>query len=152
MSDETFLYDDFFVPKDHPGIPIEVTVRGRVLTFYIKPDICTADKEYARTQAMTTKINSEGVLEVTNFDAGVLSFELLLRCLKAWPFKEADGTPVSINRDNLNALCDDVSEAVATALQKYIEVKRASYAPLEKVSVEASSQTDLPNPPSPQAA
>ena len=138
MSDETVLFEDFFVPADDPGVETSITVNGREVPLHIKRGLSLGDREAAKAVATKMDIDMEkGTVKLSSFDEGIFTIEMLFRCLKSWPFTK-DGVPVPITRENIRAL----KATAADEMSKLVNAltggsKDEALAPFEKPSDEA---------------
>lgn len=134
MSDETFLFDDFFVPQSDAGIEELVTIRGRQVPIFFKRGMSLGDREQAKAAATKTHITPKGELVIDGFDQGVFTIELLARLIKSWPFTR-NGTLVTVSRENIVALGADVADALQTVAEKYVSPQKTeALAPFETPS------------------
>lgn len=119
MSDDTFLFDDFFVPQSDAGVEELVTIRGRQVPVKFKRGLSLGDREAAKSAATKTHVSPRGELVVDGFDSGVFTVELLARVIKSWPFTR-NGALVTVSRENIQALGADVADALQTVAEKYV--------------------------------
>lgn len=122
MADEqqAFLYDDFFVSEEDPGIEVVLTVRGRDIPLRVASGISLGDQQ--EVQAMGVKKHFDFKTKqvvVDEVDESLITFELMRRYIKSWPFTFADGSPVPVNRKNIARLGADA----AAQLQEVINVQ-----------------------------
>ena len=137
MSEETFLADDFFY-KDSDTAPITISVRGRSVPFSIKRGVSAADIAAARKVAVKISFSPSGKPVLSNVDQEAFEQEIVFRCLKEWPFKEADGTPLPITRENLGDMAGDVVTALSQKIMSVMQGGQEANAPLESTSDAAS--------------
>jgi hypothetical protein len=117
MSEEqTFLFDDFFVDEADPGVVHTVTIRGREVPITCSRGISLADKEAATQASVKRHVAPNGKIVVDGIDDTALAVELLMRCIKSWPFTYKDGSTVPINRRNIRMLLSDACDALALAI------------------------------------
>lgn len=126
MPDETplFLFDDFFVDDADEGVVHEVTIRGRKVPITCKRDVTLADKEAAEQAAVRRHLDPTGRVVVDGIDSGVLAVELLVRCVKKWPFTFKDGKSVPITRENIRRMIADGAEALAQSIVEVVQAKQ----------------------------
>lgn len=137
MSDQEFLFDDFFF-NDEDTVPVEVEVRGRKIPFQLKKGVNAADLTSAKRVAMRLSFKEDGTPVVGDVDAAAFENELLARCIKGWPFKNADGSPVEITRANVGMLSGDVVQAVSQKIMLIMQKGQAALSPLGKPSADPS--------------
>lgn len=116
---QDFLYDDFFSPKDAPGIPTTIEVRGRELPVGLRVLNFGELREFMNKNARVT-IGPDGKpqIEVIQSDDGDANNKLILACLRSWPFKNSDGSMLEINEKHIDEMQPDVYAAL---LQKITE-------------------------------
>lgn len=151
---EVFLFDDFFVPNDDPGVEQNVTVDGREVPIFLKRGLSLGDREAAKSIATKTHISESGTFVVDSFDDGLFQVELLFRCIKSWPFTYAHGGPVPITRGNIVSMKAHAADAMTLLVQKLVgneEAKKEALAPFESPSDEASSSEAPAVPTSPSS-
>jgi hypothetical protein len=128
MADETktdlFLFDDFFVDDADAGVVHNVVIRGRVVPITTKRDVTLADKEAAEQAAVKRHLDPTGRVVVDGIDGGALAVEVLVRCIKSWPFTFKDGKPVPITRDNIRRMVADAAEALAQSIVSVTQAKQ----------------------------
>jgi hypothetical protein len=138
MSDEMFLFDDFFVPNDDPGVQVDVAINGRVVPIMVKRGLSLGDREAAKSVATKTRLDpTKGTLTAESFDEGAFVVELLFRCIKSWPFVR-DGKTVPVTRENILALKSSAADAFALLVQNLVQDKMEALAPFGKASDAAS--------------
>jgi hypothetical protein len=135
LDNETFLFEDFFIPADDPGVETSITVNGREIPLRVKRGLSLGDREAARAVATKMDIDlMKGTMKVDSFDEGVFTIELLFRCLVSWPFTK-DGVAVPITRDNIRALSSSAADEMAKLVQLFVGGnKEEALAPFEKPS------------------
>jgi hypothetical protein len=133
MADETktdvFLFDDFFVDDADAGVVHNVVIRGRVVPITTKRDVTLADKEAAEQAAVKRHLDPTGRVVVDGIDGGALAVEVLVRCIKSWPFTFGPnhpqaGKPVPITRDNIRRMVSDAAEALAQSIVSVTQAKQ----------------------------
>lgn len=137
MSDmsQEFLFEDFFVAADDPGVEEVVSINGRDVPLRIKRGITLKDIEEAKSKAIKTHLSPKGELVVDSVDEAQMTVEILARVIKAWPFVR-DGKQVPITRENLYLMRAEASEALQSLVKRLISGKKEALAPFEKPSVE----------------
>lgn len=143
---EPFLFDDFFVPDSDPGVEVTIPMRGRPVPFVLKRGITLKDKEEAAAAGMTRHIDENGRLVVDGLDDQKVTAELLVRCIKSWPFTHKDGSPVPITAENILSLVGDAGEKLVNALMKGIDAKTEFANGPFVTGSDAASQAQLPTP------
>lgn len=138
VSDEIFLFDDFFVPADDPGAEYNLDIRGRTIPIRVKRGLSLGDREASKAVATKSHINmTNGQIVVDGFDEGAFMIELLFRCIKSWPFTTKDGKAVPITRANLTQLRTESADAFAKLMNTLVgnaESKAEALAPFENPS------------------
>lgn len=130
-----FLYDDFFSPKDDPGIEIRPVVRGREVPIRVKRGLSLVAAAEARHRASTHVLNRQtGMPEVVAVDETRMNILLLQASLVSWPFRYRDGSPVPINEETIGELLGDVASAVLSEIQAMMEGRQKSLVPFEQPS------------------
>lgn len=126
-----FLFDDFFVALDEDdfGELVEVEIRGRQVPIYIKRGLSLADREAAKSQAIKTRIKPTGEIEIVSMDEAVFAIELMVRCIKSWPFKYSNGLPVEITRENIRAMLADAVDAISLKLISNMQIRQKQREP-----------------------
>lgn len=138
MTDEMFLFDDFFVPNDDPGVQVDVAINGRSVPIMVKRGLSLGDREAAKAIATKTRLDlTKGQLVVESFDDGAFTLELLFRCIKSWPFVR-DGKQVPVTRENILALKSSAADAFALLVQNLVQDKSEALTPFVKASDAAS--------------
>lgn len=135
MSEE-FLFEDFFVAADDPGVEEVVNIHGRDVPLRIKRGITLKDIEEAKSKAVKTHLSPSGQLIVDSIDEAVMTVEILVRCIKGWPFTK-DGKKVPVTRENLYAMRAEASDALQTLVQRLVSGKKEALVPFGKASEEA---------------
>jgi hypothetical protein len=135
MPEETFLFEDFFVAPDDPGVEEIVEINGRQVPLMVKRGITLKDVEEAKTRAVKTHLSPSGQLVVDSIDEVVMTVEILLKAIKSWPFIK-DGKPLPITRENLYAMRAEASAALQQLVKKLTSGRRESLGPFEKPSDE----------------
>lgn len=123
-AQQPFLFDDFFVDEADEGVVHEVLIRGRKVPITCKRDITLEDKEAAEQAAVKRHLDPTGRVVVDGIDGGVLAVEILVRCVKKWPFTFKDGRPVPITRENIRRMVASAAEALATSIVGTLEAKQ----------------------------
>lgn len=140
---EEFLFDDFFVDGNDPGVEHVMHLKGRDVPLRIKRSVSLGDREAAKSAATKTRINPQtGALSVEGFDEGALKIELLVRSIKSWPFHYKGGQPVPINRTTVGQLQLDAANEVDKLFNLLVgvaEVEKEALEDFEKASGEAFS-------------
>lgn len=114
-----FLFDDFFVPADDPGIEDSVTVRGQVIPMHVAKGLSLRDVQEANAKAVRTRVDpATGNVEIVGVDQVVFAVEILVRAIKSWPFTMSDGTAVPVTRENLYALRADGLSAFKSIIER----------------------------------
>lgn len=134
---ELFQFEDFFVAADDPGADAEIEINGRTVPLKLKRSLTLQDLEESKTAAVQTKINAQGVPELVSVDENEFTLQVLQRMIKSWPFTFSDGSPVPVDRKNLEAMM----ASGAAALQQLVltMVNARDIAPFVQPSVVASS-------------
>lgn len=137
-----FFYDDFFTDEDDPGIELLVPIRGRQVPISIKRGVSWKDFSEAKEQAVTMRINPKNQQpEIVNYSDSIFGTELLVRCVKSWPFKKRDGSPVPVTRETIKALGTDGVANLVGVIQQTVQQGVEALAPFVKPSDDPSSQT-----------
>lgn len=135
---DTFLFDDFFVPNDDPGVEDVVTINGRDVPMHFKRALTLRDREEAKAKAVTTSVGKDGSLAVTGVDEGVFTVEVLFRAIKSWPFTFKDGSPVPVTRENIQAMMATSADALQAKVLSLTAPKREALDPFVQPSDAAS--------------
>jgi hypothetical protein len=118
MSDQEFLYDDFFSPQNHPGIPTTIEVRGKPLTIGLRIlSFGDVQKLMQKNTRITVGADGKPQVEILNDEEG--NMDLILASLKSWPFKNRDGSMVEINAQTLSEMHPDVLGAILQAVTEF---------------------------------
>lgn len=143
MPDQkTFLYDDFFIPSDDPGIEKLVHIKGRDIPIRFKRGFSMDDIQAAKAVAVKSKVNLKtGQMEIVGVDEGKFMNELLYRAIVAWPFTDRNGRKVAIDRETIGELCAEGSQVFMAVLNELIGVGQQNLDFFESPSGEASSVT-----------
>lgn len=124
MPDQDFLYDDFFSPKDAPGSPATIEVRGRSIPIRLRVLNFGELRSFAQDNARVI-IGADGKpqIEMIQDPERDGNTEMILASLREWPFKNPDGTMLEINEQHLHEMHGDVYTAL---LQKVTEFAQAT--------------------------
>ncbi|GCE45184.1 hypothetical protein EI42_03158 [Thermosporothrix hazakensis] len=122
-DNETFYYDDFFVPEDDPGEKVYIEMDGRQVPFWIKRKLSMGDREAAKRASVKKRFKSNGQVEISDIDEGEFALELVVRCVKKWPFKYRDGRPVPINRNTVREMVGDAADALSLLILDRLKKK-----------------------------
>jgi len=133
---EHFLFDDFFVAADDPGADVAVMINGRNVPLKIKRGLTLQDIEASKAAAIKTKINAQGAPELLSVDENEFTLQVLERTVLSWPFTMADGSPVPINRANLEAMMMQGSQALQQLVLNMVQ-NRPDQTPFVQPSAEA---------------
>ena len=114
VPEETFDFDTFFVDDSDAGEDVPVTVRGHTFTVTVKRGLSLGDREAAKSVATKSHVSPTGALVIDNFDTTAFTVEMLARMIKGWSL------PRPATRANVVAMGADVSDALQTALAKYL--------------------------------
>lgn len=122
MAEQTiFLYDDFFIPEDDPGIEKLIRIKGREVPIRFKHGFSLDDIQAAKAAAVKTRLNPKTQqMELVSVDEGKFMNELLYRSIVSWPFVDRNGRKVAIDRETIGELVADGAQALMSALNELI--------------------------------
>lgn len=158
MSDTTFLYDDFFIPKDDPGERVIITMKGRPVPIFFKKALDLEDMSVAQAAGLKKTIKEDGSVVIAGIDEAASECALLARMIVSWPFQDAEGNPVPVIPENIATLVPEAYMQLASIMNRRVEAVNKSLIPFVKASIDpflqespreqASSQADFPSAPS----
>lgn len=131
---DTFLFDDFFVGADDPGVEDVVVLNGQPVPMRFKRALTLRDREESKAKAVTTAVGADGSLNVTGVDEGVFTVEVLMHAIKSWPFTYQDGSPVPVTRENIHSMMASGADALQQKVLELASPKREALAPFVKPS------------------
>jgi hypothetical protein len=139
---ELFLYDDFFVPADDPGIEIRPVIRGREVPMFVRRGFSFRDVGAARERASKRVLNrGTGQVDSVVVDETRAAIILLEHVIVSWPFvrRDRDGTlsPVPINQTTIGEFLGEGAEAVMVEIQRISDGRRAALVPFDAPSDKA---------------
>ena len=133
-----FLFDDFFTTDETPGVEVQFSIQGRDVPIQLKRGISFKDFSEAKEQAVTMRMNPVSMQpEILKYDDAVFGVELLVRCIKSWPFT-LNGQPVEVTRERIKQLDSLTVQAMVLKLQDIMQKGKESLAPFVKASAEPS--------------
>lgn len=145
--EETFLFDDFFVANDQtdPGDRVEVEITDvhgnpRIVPLYIKRGLSLDDREAAKRQAVKTRLKPNGEYEIVSMDETVFAIELLVRCIRVWPFRYRDGSQVPVTRENIRQFLADGADKLAAMIVGRMQKRQEQKGPFLTPSALASDE------------
>lgn len=138
---EPFLFDDFFVSDDDPGIEVTVSVRGRDIPLRIRP-LSVSDQVEVQAQALVKRVSPEGQIVVDRLDESKANSLLLAKSIVSWPFTYGPnhpqaGQPVPVTPENCAKLLGEAGQRITQALGKLSEQKAESLVPFVNSSTAA---------------
>lgn len=96
MSEETFLYDEFFATDT--SVTIYPVIRGRTVPMQVRTVLSLDQRQQAAQQAQTRALDPKtGQLTVTGVDETRATVALLEASIVSWPFTYADGRAVPVD-------------------------------------------------------
>lgn len=124
MPDQEYLLDDFFSPKDAPGVPSTIEVRGRSIPIRLRVLNFGELRSFAQDNARVF-IGEDGKpkIEVIQDQERDGNTEMILASLRSWPFKNPDGSMLEINEQHVQEMHGDVYTAL---LEKVTEFAQAT--------------------------
>lgn len=132
MSD--FLFDDFFTTDETPGVEVAFDIQGRSVPIILKRGISFKDFSEAKEQAVTMRINPVSMQpEILKYDDAVFGVELLVRCIKSWPFVDK-GMPVPVTRETIKQLNSLTVQAMVLKLQEIMQKGKDALTPFVPAS------------------
>ena len=134
--DEQFLFDDFFVSDEDPGIEIVIHVRGRHVPLRIRP-LSTSDQIAVQAASVSKRFTPEGQVVIDRIDEAKANSMLIAKSIVSWPFVHRDGRPVVINAENCARLLGDAGNQITQALGSLNDKKAEIITPFESSSDEA---------------
>lgn len=132
MSEELFLYDDFFSDPSARGTQVQVDHRGKTLEFRIKKSLTLAEKQAATEAAVEFSIDKNGTPRIGKMDQAEYTKAILLAGLKYWPFEYAPGKPVPINGETIARLDATLAEKVSLLILGQQEKQEEALGPFGK--------------------
>jgi len=115
-----FLYDDFFSSPDASPIPATIEVRGRKLSIGLRM-MGFGELQALMSKSLRITLDEAGKpqVEVVNESEG--NTDLILACLRSWPFKNRDGSMVPITKETLAQMHPDVMVALLQRVSDFME-------------------------------
>lgn len=138
MSDNVFLFNDFFDNDEDPGVEFPVIMGGRTVPFHIKRSMTVRERQKATDQSLKKHFDTTGKLVVDGVDEAVFSIEVVFSGLKSWPFTYPDGRAVPITRETIAKLPASVLDSLVTVLMNLREDQEKALVPFEKPSEDRS--------------
>lgn len=134
-AQEQFFADEFFLDEEDPGVKVTVKMRGRDVPIYLKRGLTLEDEMAAQATALKKTITPDGKVIVQGLDETALVEEMLVRCIKSWPFTDRKtGKSFPITRENIRKMLGGADE-LAAAIKKLNQEGEAALAPFAPVSV-----------------
>jgi hypothetical protein len=131
--DEQFLFDDFFVGDDDPGIEIVIHVRGRDVPLHIRP-LSTSDQVAVQAASVSKRFTPSGQVVIDRIDEAKANAMLIAKSIVSWPFVNKDGRPVAITAENCGKLIGDAGTQITAALGSLNEKKTEVITPFDSSS------------------
>ena len=120
-----FLFDDFFVSPEDPGVEVQIPFKGRLVPIRLKRGLTLAEKENATQAAITRHIDEDtGRVLIDGIDDAKLGSAVVAAYIKEWPFRRADGNPVPATPEFVAQLDSNFSDALMTVIKRLQEGKR----------------------------
>ena len=126
--DDQFLFDDFFVGDDNPGIEISIKVRGRDIPLHIRP-LTTSDQIAVQAAAVSKRYTPEGGVVIDRIDEAKANSLLIAKSIVSWPFVFKDGSSVPVTPENCSKLLGDAGVQITQALGALNEKKASIITP-----------------------
>jgi hypothetical protein len=122
MPDQEFLIDDFFSPKDAPGIPSTIEVRGRSLPIRLRiMNFGEVRALMSNNVRVTLDEAGKPQIEMVQNPDRDGNTEMVLACLKEWPFRNPDGSMLEINQQHLDEMHPDVMAALLQRVSEFAQ-------------------------------
>ena len=134
--DDQFLFDDFFVSDEDPGIEISIHVRGREIPLHIRP-LSTSDQIAVQAASVSKRYTPEGQVVIDRIDEAKANSMLIAKSIVSWPFVFKDGSPVPVTAENCAKLLGDAGTQVTQALGALNQKKTEIIGPFASSSDEA---------------
>lgn len=153
MSDEQFLYDEFFATE--ATVTMYPMIKGRAVPVEVRTVLSLDQRQQAQQQAQKRELDpTTGQLTVTGIDETRAEVAILLASIVSWPFTYADGTPVPCNELTLRKC---LGNGVDTMLNGVMRVQQGSDLgpfgkPSEILSDTLTATSTSPQVPSPSAS
>lgn len=115
---EQFFADEFFLDESDPGIKVTVRMRGRDVPIFLKRGLTLDDQMAAEAAALDKRLTPDGRVVVAGLNEKALVEEMLVRCIKSWPFVDrATGQKLPITKENIRRMLGG-ADALAEAIKK----------------------------------
>src|SRR5271166_6347297 len=101
--DDQFLFDDFFVSDEDPGIEIVIHVKGREIPLHIRP-LSTSDQVAVQAASVSKRFTPDGKVVIDKIDEAKANSMLIAKSIVSWPFVNRDGSPVPVTAENCGRL------------------------------------------------
>jgi hypothetical protein len=115
MTDNSFLFDDFFLADDAPGIEVTLRAKGRDIPLRVRP-LSVTDQVEVQAQALVKHVTPDGQITIDRLDEAKASSLLLARSIVSWPFTFKDGSPVPVTPENCARMLGEVGKQLTQAL------------------------------------
>lgn len=136
MTEEKFLFDDFFVSEASQGVETHILVRGRQVPIRIRP-LSTSDEISAQAGAVTKRMGPDGKVVIDSIDEALGNSLLMSKAIVSWPFTNSDGSPVPITPENCSKILGEAGTQI-TALIGELSGQKASLDPFVSSSADPS--------------
>lgn len=137
MSNE-YLYDDFFISEDDPGVEMQVPINGRVVPITFRRGLTVEETEKVRAAAIKKRLRPDGQMELVDVNETAYQLHVVALAVKSWPFvkRAEDGvvTPVPVTLETVKRLGGDALNALFNAYQLVLARQQEALAPFEPPS------------------
>jgi hypothetical protein len=127
MSEEQFLFDDFFVSPENQGVEVSILVRGRHVPLKLRP-LSVSDEIEAQSGAVTKRMDPDGKVTIDKIDEALGNALLMSKGIVSWPFTNADGSPVPITPQTCSKILGEAGTQI-TKLIGELSGSKAALAP-----------------------
>jgi len=131
---QVYLFDDFTVGADDPGIEVPVVLLGRFVPILFKRGLTLEETAAARNAGLKKRMNKQGQLEILSLDETAIQLATVVRAIKDWPFKQRDGAKVPVTLENIKKLSGSEIEALFIAFSQLTQAREQALVPFAATS------------------